>query len=131
MVSSRLRRLAPAPAIIAVLGVTACGVSKSANPLSPSVAGPIPGVNITAPIAIQAPIPTAPITNVIVTTTHPQFTFGNAPRSGTVGTISYVIEISTIDSFAAKVAAWTVGEQTNQTSLTAPQDLGGSTQYFW
>jgi hypothetical protein len=231
--SSRLRRLAPAPAIIAVLGVTACGVSKSANPLSPSVAGPIPGVNITAPtplqpavaaqiavdqqpvtlvvqnastsgvrplsylfevaadaafsnkvfsragvtpgdgrtslklpdplgtgrmyywraqaqdgansgpysdaanfgvftpIVIQAPIPTAPVNNVIVTTTRPQFTFGNAPRSGPVAAISYVIEISTNDSFSAKVAAWTVGEQANQTGLTAPQDLSGSTQYFW
>src|SRR5437879_1664373 len=226
-----MRRLAPA--IIAVLGVTACGVSKSANPLSPSIAGPIPGVNITAPtplqpavaaqiavdqqpltlvvqnastsgvrplsylfevaadaaftnkvfargsvppgdgktsvklpdplgtgrmyywraqaqdgansgpysdaanfgvftpIVIQAPIPTVPINNVIVTSAHPQFTFSNAPRSGPVGAISYVIEISTNDSFAAKVAAWTVGEQANQTSLTAPQDLSGSTQYFW
>ena len=27
----------------------ACETSKSANPLSPSVAGPIPGVEITAP----------------------------------------------------------------------------------
>jgi hypothetical protein len=48
-----------------------------------------------------------------------------------VGAISYVIEISTNDSFTAKVAAWTVGEQPNQTSLTAPQDLSSSTQYFW
>ena len=37
------------------LASTACEQAKSANPLSPSVAGPIPGVNITAPQTLDPP----------------------------------------------------------------------------
>jgi hypothetical protein len=33
--------------------VAACESNKSANPLSPSVAGPIPGVEITAPKPLE------------------------------------------------------------------------------
>ena len=33
--------------------VSACESNKSANPLSPSVAGPIPGVEITAPKPLE------------------------------------------------------------------------------
>src|SRR5918993_1504429 len=44
-------------AAVAALGAAsaACEQAKSANPLSPSVAGPIPGVNITAPQTIDPP----------------------------------------------------------------------------
>ena len=37
----------------ATLTVTACESTKSANPLSPTVAGPIPGVNITQPKLLE------------------------------------------------------------------------------
>ena len=37
------------------LAITGCEQAKSANPLSPSVAGPIPGVNITAPQTLDPP----------------------------------------------------------------------------
>ena len=40
----------PAALMVAVAG---CEAQKSSNPLSPSVAGPIPGVNITAPKLID------------------------------------------------------------------------------
>jgi hypothetical protein len=40
-------------AIVAVLGLVGCEAAKSANPTAPSVAGPIPGVNITAPRALE------------------------------------------------------------------------------
>jgi hypothetical protein len=36
-----------------VLALAACEAQKSSNPLSPSVAGPIPGVDITAPSVLQ------------------------------------------------------------------------------
>ena len=44
-------------AVVAGFGLvtTACEQAKSANPLSPSVAGPIPGVNITAPQTLDPP----------------------------------------------------------------------------
>src|SRR5260370_15031587 len=98
MVSSRLRRLAPAPAIIAVLGVTACGVSKSANPLSPSVAGPIPGVNITAPttiqpaVAAQIAVDQQPVTLVVQ----------NASTSG-VRPLSYLLDYAAVLAFTNKL----------------------------
>src|SRR5262245_8969296 len=40
-------------AIAAVLALVGCEAAKSANPTAPSVAGPIPGVNITAPRALE------------------------------------------------------------------------------
>jgi hypothetical protein len=37
------------------MALTGCEQAKSANPLSPSIAGPIPGVNITAPASLEPP----------------------------------------------------------------------------
>src|SRR6476661_2395576 len=39
--------------LVAVIGLAGCEAAKSANPTAPSVAGPIPGVNITAPRALE------------------------------------------------------------------------------
>lgn len=39
--------------LAAILSSTACEQSKSANPLSPDVAGPIPGVQISAPLPVE------------------------------------------------------------------------------
>src|SRR5919201_6297279 len=36
-----------------LVGLSACEAKKSSNPLSPSVAGPIPGVQITAPKLLE------------------------------------------------------------------------------
>jgi hypothetical protein len=87
--------------------------------------------NVFTPVVIGAPGAVSPIGNVTVDSLHPRFTMTNAPRSGPVGSIGYLIEISDADSFALRVAIWTVGEQSNQTSLDAPQDLASSKQYFW
>src|SRR6266508_1032105 len=48
--TSRLARLA---CVLAAVGLTACEAKKSSNPTSPTVAGPIPGVNITAPVLLE------------------------------------------------------------------------------
>jgi hypothetical protein len=40
-------------AIVAIVCVAGCETAKSANPTAPSVAGPIPGVNITAPRPLE------------------------------------------------------------------------------
>ena len=49
-----LRRTVRPAAFFALLaGVTACETAKSENPLSPTVAGPIAGVTITAPRALE------------------------------------------------------------------------------
>lgn len=48
--TSRLVRLACALSLIALAG---CEAQKSSNPTAPSVAGPIPGVNISAPALLE------------------------------------------------------------------------------
>ena len=57
MVPFRSKRTAIWP-IVLFAGAAGCGVEKSENPLSPSVAGPIAGVQISAPRAAEpAPVP--------------------------------------------------------------------------
>jgi hypothetical protein len=56
---------------------------------------------------------------------------GNAPRSGPVGPIVYLVEVSDSDSFANKLFTWQVAETPNQTTLTAPADFGNAKQLFW
>src|SRR5688500_2009743 len=46
-------RFAGFASALAVLGLVGCEASKSSNPTAPSVAGPIPGVNITAPALLE------------------------------------------------------------------------------
>jgi hypothetical protein len=48
--TSRFARFACA---LAVFGLVGCEAAKSSNPTAPSVAGPIPGVNITAPALLE------------------------------------------------------------------------------
>ena len=48
---TRILRSAFAAALL--LTLAACETQKSSNPLSPTVAGPIPGVNITAPRMLE------------------------------------------------------------------------------
>ena len=52
MVSLRIIRSALLPTIV-LAAAAGCGVEKSENPLSPSVAGPIAGVEITAPRPVE------------------------------------------------------------------------------
>lgn len=47
------RTLGPAAGFALILGVTACETAKSANPLSPTLAGPMEGVTITPPKGLE------------------------------------------------------------------------------
>lgn len=49
------RPIAVALVAAAAFVVVGCEQAKSANPLSPSIAGPIPGVNISAPQTLEPP----------------------------------------------------------------------------
>ena len=80
--------------------------------------------DIFTPIVIGVPGLTAPAPNSTVLTLRPTFTLANAPRSGPIGTITYLIELADSDSFANKVATWTAAETPNQTNLVSPVDLG-------
>ena len=87
--------------------------------------------NIFTPIVIDKPTPRSPVGNIRLDSLQPEFKIANAPRSGPVGAISYVLELSDSDSFANKVAIWTFVEQANETRFTAPQNLASDKQYFW
>ena len=88
--------------------------------------------DVFTPIVIGPPVPTSPINNVMMDSAHPRFSFNNALRSGPVGAMAYVIEVADGDSFANKLAVWTVAERGGgQTSLDSPQDLPPIKQLFW
>jgi len=86
---------------------------------------------IFTPIVIEKPTPESPVNNVRIDSLQPEFKIGNAPRSGPVGGIRYVLELSDTDSFANKIAIWTFAEQSGQTRFDAPHDLVGDQQFFW
>ena len=71
---------------------------------------------IFTPIVIDVPGLSAPAANSTVVTLWPTFTIANAPRSGPVGAMSYLIEVADSDSFANKAATWSVAETPNHTT---------------
>ena len=87
--------------------------------------------DIFTPIVIDVPGLTAPAPNSTVLNLRPTFTMTNSPRSGTVGAITYLIELADSDSYANKVATWTAAETPNQTNLVSPVDLAYGKVYYW
>lgn len=87
--------------------------------------------DVFTPIVIEAPGLISPAANATVSSLRPQFVVSNAPRSGPVGPINYLIEIADSGSFSNKVAAWTNGETPNQTTMTTPSDLAYGKVYYW
>ena len=80
--------------------VTACEAEKSSNPLSPSIAGPIPGVEITAPQLLE------PAQNFKFRESQQpvRLVIGNARTNG-VRPLSYTFEVATDSAFTTKVFA--------------------------
>src|SRR5262249_37511101 len=61
------RQVGPLLSMAPLIAVVACTASKSSNPLSPEVAGPIPGVEISAPktlepSSVKIPVDQQPLT---------------------------------------------------------------------
>src|SRR5262245_37774917 len=84
--------------LVALLCLVACTAAKSANPTAPSVAGPIPGVNITAPRALE---PFAG-QRISYTGEPPSLLIENAGTSG-VRAIFLEIDVATDPSFTQMV----------------------------
>jgi hypothetical protein len=121
------RTLAAAGCAALLFALAGCEAQKSSNPLSPSVAGPIPGVNITAPKLIdpsqgfkykesQQPI---------------KLVIENATSNG-VRPVSYMFEVATDANFTTKVYARS-GVPPGDGGRTSVQidrlDLGRA--YYW
>jgi len=89
------------------------------------------GFEVFTPIVIESPTPVSPAPNATVDGLRPKFIVANARRSGPVGSIAYLIEVTDSDTFSNKIATWSTGEQTNQTVLELPADLAYSKVYYW
>lgn len=123
-----MRKLTPITFALAAFAATGCTLTKSENPLSPSVAGPIAGVNITAPS------PVTPRDGVrIFSDQQPiTLTLNNAATSG-ARPISYLFELAGDAGFANMI--YTIGKVTpgasGKTELKAPVTLSSGKTYYW
>jgi hypothetical protein len=105
-----------------------CATSKSSDPLSPSVAGPLPGVDIVAPKVLepgngmQIPIDKQPVTLLIE----------NGSSSGK-RPLTYDFEVATDAGFGNKVFArgGVAAGEAGRTSLQLPDALASGRTYFW
>ena len=124
MLRTPVRSLLASTALVAL--AAGCGVEKSENPLSPSVAGPIAGVEISTPRIVEP----AQGTRVKNSLQPIRLTVGNASTNG-VRPLSYSFEVATDDTFQTKLFARsgvTPGEGT--TSIVLDR-LDQARTYVW
>lgn len=115
-----------APLLLAIGGCIAA--EKSSNPLGPSVAGPIPGVNITAPRLLDPrdgngiAVDKQPVTLVIE----------NAATTG-VRPLTYVFEIASDSAFVNKVFTreGVAPGDGGRTLFKLPDSLSPERTYYW
>jgi hypothetical protein len=117
--------------VLAAFGLTAVAcvtTEKSENPLSPTVAGPIAGVNITQPQPVE------PVQGIRIANGQQPLTLSlqNAASTG-VRPISYLYQIATDAEFANIVFSREgVTPGTNGvTSLRLPDALASDRAYYW
>ena len=96
---TQLKRSPAATVAVALLfALVGCEAQKSETPLSPSVAGPIPGVDITAP----RPIEPSTGTKFKDSQQPIRLTIQNSTTNG-VRPLAYTFEVATDSNFASKV----------------------------
>jgi len=115
-------------ALVGVFALVGCQTSKSSNPLSPTVAGPIAGVNITAP-GVMAP---SANTQIAINQQPITLTVKNASTNG-VRPLSYEFQVSGDSAFGTQLVAKTgvAPGDNGQTSIVLPDKLGDAGNYFW
>lgn len=120
-------RLVAGAVLIAALAVAGCEVEKSANPLSPAVAGPIEGVVISPPALIKP----GPDGTVSAREQPVQLVIQNAASSG-VRPLKYHFEIASDPEFKNIVFARAGVEPgaDGSTRLQVPDKLASS-KYWW
>ena len=106
---------------------TGCTLTKTENPLSPTIAGPLPGVNITAPNPIQ-PRDGQRILN----DAQPVTLMLDNAASNSVRPFTYLIEVATDAGFANKVFTRDgVVPTEGRTSVSLPDPLPSGRSYWW
>ncbi len=117
-----------ASAFAAVLSLVGCEAAKSANPTAPSVAGPIPGVSITAP----KPLEPGAGTTLTFGAEPPTLLIENAGSSG-VRALWLQVEVGTDAGFQQIVHLadrLTPGDG-GRTTYRLPEPLGAGFTYYW
>jgi hypothetical protein len=114
--------------LLAAFAAGGCQISKSSNPLSPSVAGPIAGVNISRPNALEP----GQDWQIFMRDQPIKLLFQNATTNG-VRPITYTIEIAT-DSAFTSIAFKRTGIAPSSGSTTdfqLPDPLATGRTYWW
>lgn len=111
-----------------LLVVAGCQSSKSSNPLSPTVAGPIPGVAISAPKLLEP----APGWQVDSTKQPLTLLLENSASSGQ-RPVSYEFQVATDAAFSNLVFTRDSIAQGDggRTSVRLPDPLAGGRTYYW
>jgi len=115
-------------ALVATLNLGACEAAKSANPTAPSVAGPIPGVSITAP----KPLEPGAGSTLTFGAVPPTLLIENAGSSG-VRALWLQVDVGTDAAFQQVVHTadrLTPGEG-GRTTYRLPEPLGAGYTYYW
>ena len=111
----------------AAVSFFACTAQKSENPLSPTVAGPIPGVEISAP----TPVEPGPGVKIALEQQPIALTIQNATSSG-VRPLTYVFEVATDVNFATRVFYRTgVVPGEGRTQVRLPDRLAPERTDYW
>ena len=115
-------------ALAAILCLGACEAAKSANPTAPSVAGPIPGVSITAPRPLE---PSAGTT--LTFDSEPPVLLIENPGTTGVRTLYLQLEIGTDPGFSQVVhqADQITPGGDGRTVYRLPEPLGAGFTYYW
>jgi len=107
---------------------TACESSKSANPLSPSVAGPIPGVEISAPKPLEPGVDWQ-----VSNDKQPLHLLIENPGSNGQRPVTLEIEVASDEGFSTKVFSKAGVEPgaNGRTDVQLPAKLTSDRTYFW
>jgi hypothetical protein len=114
--------------VLPLVLLAACQQAKSANPLSPTIAGPIAGVSVEVPKPMSPPAST----QIAVDQQPITLTVENATTNG-VRPLSYIFEIATDNGFTTKVFTQTgvAPGENGRTSLRLTQNLTPERTYYW
>src|SRR4051794_25731107 len=122
------RTLATCGALAAALSLSACEASKSSNPLSPSVAGPIPGIEISAPKMLEP----GPASKISIEKQPVTLLIENAGSTGP-RPLTYSFDIATDTGFSNKIFSRESIAQGDggRTSLRMTDTLPTGHTYYW
>ena len=111
----------------AAILATGCNVAKSESPLSPSIAGPIPGVNISAPKLVDPAVGSKVSVDQQPLTLTLENSVSNGPRP-----LTYLFEVAVDADFNNKVFSRDgIAPGDGRTALKLPDKLAPERTYYW